>query len=68
MADGPDFSSLDAAWRNLIKAVPGMDSPDFEGAFVAGAGAAFSIIYRCGFENIRDELWAIQREFGKERR
>jgi len=31
MADGPDFNSIEGAWRSLIKAMPGMDSPDFEG-------------------------------------
>jgi len=68
MADGHGFNSIEDAWRSFIKAIPEMDSPDFEGAFMAGAGAALSIIYRRGFENARNELWAIQRELSKEGR
>lgn len=59
----PTFSNLDAAWRSFIRSVPELDDTRGLQAFVAGATAALSIIHRCGFANLNNELNQLQQEF-----
>jgi len=59
----PTFNNLDAAWRSFIRSMPEMDNTYALLAFVAGATAALSIVHRCGFVNLNNELKQLQQEF-----
>lgn len=55
-------NNIDAAWRWFARDIPEMDNDMAEAAFLAGASAALSIIYRRGFELLERELKDIQQE------